>query len=420
MQKEKDIVTIVESLRPQLSREERDLLWNKLEHHLPVPQSIPSPFLFRFVAQNRMVLVALSFMLIVGGGGTALASDASRPGDFLFPLERALEDVRLRMTLSDETRAELTKNFTEERLHELREIIDEEIVVSSSNAVSDSVVAGAVASSTVMALEIEADVFTDTTVVKIELDGRKFYFETTVIARDEVVAFIWEKFPMLTDAQIDTALWFEVKDRASRPKDRGIAMLSSGGEERIAVAVQAILGFLDKAEPDNARHDELISTIANEIGTFEKVRRNNDSVQIGNDESRFEIEIKDDGDSRVEVRDGKSRVRIEEKDGEVRVRTNGGDGLLDWDDDDNDSSDRGDNDDDEDDRQSSSRSSDEDNGDENGDDDSSNRDDARGDDDGGRGDALGRGGEDEDDNDDDTSGTNNNNGGGDSSDNVSY
>ncbi len=168
-----------------------------------------------------MTAFVVALILIIGGGGTALASDAARPGDFLFPLERSLEDIKVRLALSDESREQIIKDLTEERLQELREIIDEEIDISVSGTVDDEGVTDT-ASSTVQTLMIEADVFTDTTVIKIEINGKEFYFETTASTREDIMSAIIARFPVLTMEQIESRLDLEVENRVSRPKDRGI------------------------------------------------------------------------------------------------------------------------------------------------------------------------------------------------------
>lgn len=70
-------------------------------------------------------------------------------------------------------------------------------------------------------LEVEADVFTDTTIVKVELrNGKKSYFSTSADTRAEVIDEVADRFN-LSESEVDAALEFEFEDRASRPKDRG-------------------------------------------------------------------------------------------------------------------------------------------------------------------------------------------------------
>ena len=69
-------------------------------------------------------------------------------------------------------------------------------------------------------LEVEADVFTDTTIVKVELEnGRKTVFSTEADTEAEVVDVVVTKFG-LSKSEVEAVIDFEVEDRASRAKDR--------------------------------------------------------------------------------------------------------------------------------------------------------------------------------------------------------
>jgi hypothetical protein len=274
------------------------------------------------ILRPRLLLLILILILALSGGATAFASDSSKPGDFLFPLERTIENAQLSLAFTDEEKALLTKTFTEERLNELREIIDEEISVSpSSNDINLS--STSTASSTLSDLEIEANIYTDTTVVKIELGDKKFYFETKSNDQESIITDIKTHFPMLTGSQITEALNLETEDRSSRPKDKGVVTISNNGETRINTAVEALLKFLDQTNTDEINRQDLLSLLSTEVEGVTapaKVKREKDSVRIGNEDSRVEIRVNDDGDSRIEIRQGENRVRIEEKSGEVKVK----------------------------------------------------------------------------------------------------
>lgn len=70
------------------------------------------------------------------------------------------------------------------------------------------------------ALEIEADIFTDITVVKVEIDDRKSTFSTDADTRESIVAAVAARYSLDADT-VDAALELEMEDRASRPQDRG-------------------------------------------------------------------------------------------------------------------------------------------------------------------------------------------------------
>lgn len=321
---EKNLIKKLESNRPTLSSEESLRIWENVESKLPVLSPTMSPFSVKniFKKTKNMSPLILILILALSGGATAFASDFSKPGDFLFPLERTIENAQLSLAFTDEEKALLTKTFTEERLNELREIIDEEISVSpSSNDINLS--STSTASSTLSDLEIEANIYTDTTVIKIELGDKKFYFETKSNDQESIITDIKTHFPMLTGSQITEALNLETEDRSSRPKDKGVVTISNNGEARINTAVEALLKFLDQTNTDEINRQDLLSLLSTEVEGVTapaKVKREKDSVRIGNEDSRVEIRVNDDGDSRIEIRQGENRVRIEEKSGEVEVK----------------------------------------------------------------------------------------------------
>lgn len=68
-------------------------------------------------------------------------------------------------------------------------------------------------------LEVEADVFTDTTIVKVEKNDTKTIFETDADTRSEVIDVVVERFN-LTKSDVEDVLQFETENRASRAKER--------------------------------------------------------------------------------------------------------------------------------------------------------------------------------------------------------
>jgi hypothetical protein len=69
-------------------------------------------------------------------------------------------------------------------------------------------------------LEVEADVFTDITIVKVELaGGAKTSFSTDADTEEEVAAVVADKFD-LTEEEVLAVLDFEIEDRASRAGER--------------------------------------------------------------------------------------------------------------------------------------------------------------------------------------------------------
>lgn len=74
-------------------------------------------------------------VVLLGSTGTAIAADQSKPGDALFGLDQVLENVRLKLTLSDTAKADLAVEIAQERAEELNQLKQEE----GDNAPTDAV-----------------------------------------------------------------------------------------------------------------------------------------------------------------------------------------------------------------------------------------------------------------------------------------
>ncbi len=321
--------------RPVLSRARKDTLWARVRASMngtkqetqpsrrpTVSRSIPSPY-GAFLHTRVGVMVTLLVVFVVSTSGVALASEPARPGDLLFPIDRAIEDVRLSLTRSKASRDAVLRDMSDERLLELRSIIEEEMVKRNvSDSTSNS------GTTTVRALQIEVDVFTDITVVKVELNDETTYFTMLGKAEDEVVRALRERFPFLSDEQIVRALNLEYEDRASRPQDRGEIALPDDGRARVEEALTLILPLLREGSDT----DMVMRMLDDEVRGLD-IEIDDDKFRIREGKNRYEWKDEnsddyDDGEGddesddekRIEIRENGERIRIEEKDGEVRVR----------------------------------------------------------------------------------------------------
>jgi hypothetical protein len=76
---------------------------------------------FSFPALVRPALAAAAIVVLVGAGATSAAA-SSLPGDPLYGVKRASEDVQLALTFDDVARMQLLSQFTDRRLDELAQI----------------------------------------------------------------------------------------------------------------------------------------------------------------------------------------------------------------------------------------------------------------------------------------------------------
>ena len=81
----------------------------------------PRPSRFSFPAMLRPALAAAAILVLVLAGATSAAA-SSLPGDALYSLKRASEDVRLALTFDDVARTQLLSELTDRRLEELAEL----------------------------------------------------------------------------------------------------------------------------------------------------------------------------------------------------------------------------------------------------------------------------------------------------------
>ena len=80
-------------------------------------------FLFPGVPRTALAALAVLVAVLLGWGGLTTASAQSIPGDPLYRLKRANEDMQLRLTASDR-RAELKDEFAERRSSELMNLLE--------------------------------------------------------------------------------------------------------------------------------------------------------------------------------------------------------------------------------------------------------------------------------------------------------
>ena len=83
-----------------------------------------------------MIPILIALAVLFGAGGTVAASDSARPGDLLFPVDRAVEEVRAAFT-AGEGKAELKIKFAEERLDEMDSILEDEPATTTPNGISE-------------------------------------------------------------------------------------------------------------------------------------------------------------------------------------------------------------------------------------------------------------------------------------------
>lgn len=269
-----------------------------------------------FFSKKYMMATLLALVVILGGGGVVAASNASVPGDTLYGIDQAVENIQIKLTSAEDKKSELKLRFAEERLSEVEKVIQEGSQATRS-----------VDLSTAQIIEIEIDVFTNETTVTIEADDKKYGFVTDLKDKNAIIAEIQTKYSLPLE-KINANLSFETEDRASRADDKKFLNSANSIEFKSQKQKQEFEGSLS----------DVASLVANSnLSEEEKAKLQTTLTSIMAIlavNPNLEIELKTEDGYKIEVEDGKV---------EIKTRGNGSDDSSDDDssDDDQDDSNHG-------------------------------------------------------------------------------
>ena len=147
--KEKELINKLNKYQPQPDKVWQDGTLNILKS---LPEIVTNKNesrisfinLFYFLYQNIMnlklklgVVIALSVALIGGSFVTVYASNDANPGDFLFPLDKALEQVERSIITDPIAKAEFEIKVMDERISELEKLSGTDDDVNASTSVGE-------------------------------------------------------------------------------------------------------------------------------------------------------------------------------------------------------------------------------------------------------------------------------------------
>lgn len=121
---------------PGLTSSERDMIWQRISS--AIEESALSPWYIP--ANNKfkpMIPLMIAAVMFLGVGGTAAIADNSRPGDALFGIDRATEEVRIAFAGKAKA-ADLKARFAEERLNEVRALVADARLKTSASTVAST------------------------------------------------------------------------------------------------------------------------------------------------------------------------------------------------------------------------------------------------------------------------------------------
>lgn len=263
------------------------------------------------------ILIAL--VLLLGVGGTAVASDTATPGDALFAIDRAVEDIRIAFADEDKKK-ELRLRFAEERVAELEQIVDEEqSSFDDKDASGDDVV--------VLGLSrVYATVFTDQTVVEVTLDASSTIFTTDASSQAEIVEAVVAEYDVAV-ADVESVLVVEIEDREIAPEDLVVDIddsVSAKSNQRVEKGLESALEYL-------AKIDQALLDSGTEYDLSDLIARINAEIEsLSGEALDIDIKISDHGASFIKTKvtddDGETKTEIKETgNGTVLVKTKSGD-----------------------------------------------------------------------------------------------
>lgn len=259
---------------------ERDRVWDAV-----LARKTQRPLL-AFLHFTHMTGILVALLIILGGGGIVAASDNAKPGDALYGVDLAAE--RTRLALAGETKKnDLAVRFANERLVEVQKLRGDGSADDSNGKAENGEAV----------TEIEADIFTNETVIKIEINDEKYGFVTPVRTREAIVAQIAGKYHLDKDF-VDARISIETEDRASRAEDKefipGTAPVTLTDKQKRDIDTsftQSITGL----GSDNAQLVAALTALmqSSDKGKL-KFEQNGQEIEIESEDGVIKIEVKDD------------------------------------------------------------------------------------------------------------------------------
>lgn len=285
----------------ELSNEEQSLVWSRIESKSHKPLS------FLIIKKPMLASIIVALVLALGVGGTVVTADNARPGDVLFGVDQAVERVRISLA-GTEKKNDLRIQFAGERIKEVEHLSPE------SPAMSRPAAADVTETSVT---KIEADVFQNETVIKIEYGtNKKFVFTTNVKTKAEVVAVVMKDFTGLSKTFVEAKLDFQAEDRSSRPEDKGV-VVSSKNTANVTTGLNAALALLNGVSASlNTEEAAQLKAITDQLNAYLVTFPKDTNIRgtIKNDDQKTRVDLRtEDGRIRVEIKDGEMRIKIENK-----------------------------------------------------------------------------------------------------------
>ncbi|QQR82357.1 hypothetical protein IPJ70_03715 [Candidatus Campbellbacteria bacterium] len=260
-----------------LSHEEKDMLWvSVVRAHTVRP--VVSPYSWMVLVHRRlMVTVSAVLIFVLAGGSTVALADSAKPGDTLFALDRATENVVLALT-SESNKDTVRLAIADERISELESLISDEssrrLAIAAENPRTLTETEAMRAASSFMPATFATDVATNTE----ESIGQEPLFSKQVAPADSSEEVTQNKDKEKT----------EVKDKKQTDIEEALSLvgqisndLEKKGNKKdhdsVRRAMKRLSGKLDKLPSE--KHDvfkESFKNISPEVDTAFQPEENDD------------------------------------------------------------------------------------------------------------------------------------------------
>lgn len=121
----KNLLTKAKSLRTDQSRDSGTRFTIFGTHVKPLIARLPK---LAPLSSRLLIILGLTTLLILFSSGLVIASAKSLPGDSLYPVKRAVEDIRIHIVPIHDIRLEYENNYSHQRVVEVRRLIELERV----------------------------------------------------------------------------------------------------------------------------------------------------------------------------------------------------------------------------------------------------------------------------------------------------
>jgi len=258
----------LESVKPRtLSSSERTTLWSNIQENIVAESFIkahkdsrPGYFsMFHGFKRMRMVVATTLVALLFGGtAATVVLADSSLPGDLLFPIDLAAENIQLRLA-SPDNEDELRVQFASERLEEVKALlalanIDFELL--SSIDAEKIVTATGVASST--STSTEDTTATSTSDETVEETDEEIVEEVQEETSDDTSNSTSTESEETTDSTDDT----DQENESDSNIDNDVPLINSEALERANDAFIIALQYLEDSRDSLLANGNDIAIIA--------------------------------------------------------------------------------------------------------------------------------------------------------------